>query len=76
MPERVLQLKPKAHQEPQPRPLQPLKRIPTQPSTPPPSKLFRRSDIYMPPKQPDLEAIEEESCKQEATDEDTDEGDH
>ena len=30
----------------------------------------------MPPKQPDLEAINEESCKQEATDEDTDEGHH
>ena len=33
MPERVMQLKPKAHQEPQPRPLQPPKRVPTQPST-------------------------------------------
>ena len=76
MPERVLQLKPKAHQEPQPRPLQPTKRVPKPPPTPPPSKLLRMSDDYMPPKQPDLEAIDEESRKQEATDEDTDEGHH
>ena len=67
MPERVLQLKPKAHQEPQPRPLQPTTRIPMQPPTPPPSKLLRWSDDYMPPKRPELEAIVKESCKQEAT---------
>jgi hypothetical protein len=30
----------------------------------------------MPPKRPDLEAIDEESCKQEATDEEADEGHH
>jgi hypothetical protein len=35
----------------------PTKRIPTQPSTPPPSKLMRT----------DYKAIVKESCKQEAT---------
>ena len=63
------------HQEPQLRPLQPTKRIPTQPTTRPPSKLLRWSDDYMPPKRPELEAIVEESCKQEAPDEE-DEGHH
>jgi hypothetical protein len=63
------------HQEPQLLPLQPTKRIPTQPTTRPPSKLLRWSGDYMPPKRPKLEAIVEESCKQEAPDKE-DEGHH